>query len=144
MGNEILLIELLNNIRKRLLKRLSPLKKEGPLSFAEILVLHKLYHRKKCRVTDLAREFGIPPSTLTGMLDRLVIQGFIERGMDPNDRRGVILTVTEATVKLVRERIAAVTESLRGIFLSLPPERQERLIIELQYVLECLEREEKK
>ena len=39
----------------------------------------------------LARRAGLHPATLTGVLDRLERGGWIERGRDPSDRRGVVV-----------------------------------------------------
>src|SRR5438874_11291640 len=39
----------------------------------------------------LARHAGLHPATLTGILDRLERGGWIERGRDPADRRGVVV-----------------------------------------------------
>ena len=39
----------------------------------------------------LARRAGLHPATLTGILDRLERGGWIERGRDPSDRRGVVI-----------------------------------------------------
>jgi DNA-binding MarR family transcriptional regulator len=39
----------------------------------------------------LARRAGLHPATLTGILDRLERGGWIERGRDPSDRRGVVV-----------------------------------------------------
>jgi len=39
--------------------------------------------------SDLARRSGQHPATMTGILDRLERGGWIERGRDPSDRRGV-------------------------------------------------------
>ena len=41
--------------------------------------------------SDLARRAGLHPATMTGILDRLEHGGWIERGRDPADRRGVIV-----------------------------------------------------
>jgi DNA-binding MarR family transcriptional regulator len=41
--------------------------------------------------TTLARELGVHPATLTGVLDRLERDGWIERGRDPHDRRAVLV-----------------------------------------------------
>ncbi|MCX7711827.1 MAG: MarR family transcriptional regulator [Clostridia bacterium] len=37
----------------------------------------------------------LPKSNLTVMADRLIEEGFIERAFDPNDRRVIILRITE-------------------------------------------------
>lgn len=44
----------------------------------------------------LAETMKIHPSTLTGILARLVERGFLERHADPDDGRRAVLTLTEA------------------------------------------------
>jgi DNA-binding MarR family transcriptional regulator len=39
----------------------------------------------------LARRAGLHPATMTGILDRLDRGGWIDRGRDPSDRRGVVV-----------------------------------------------------
>ena len=39
----------------------------------------------------LARVAGLHPATMTGILDRLERGGWIDRGRDPSDRRGVLI-----------------------------------------------------
>jgi len=41
----------------------------------------------------LAKRAGLHPATMTGVLDRLERSGWIERGRDPSDRRGVVVQV---------------------------------------------------
>jgi DNA-binding MarR family transcriptional regulator len=41
----------------------------------------------------LARRAGLHPATMTGILDRLERGGWIDRGRDPSDRRGVVVQV---------------------------------------------------
>jgi DNA-binding MarR family transcriptional regulator len=41
----------------------------------------------------LAKRAGLHPATMTGVLDRLERGGWIERGRDPADRRGVVVQV---------------------------------------------------
>jgi DNA-binding MarR family transcriptional regulator len=44
------------------------------------------------RPSDLARRAGLHPATMTGILDRLERSGWIDRGRDPSDRRGVVVS----------------------------------------------------
>jgi DNA-binding MarR family transcriptional regulator len=39
------------------------------------------------RISDLARELGVTPATVSTLVDRLVERGLIERREDPQDRR---------------------------------------------------------
>jgi len=43
------------------------------------------------RPSALAQRAGLHPATITGILDRLERGGWIERGRDPSDRRGVVV-----------------------------------------------------
>jgi DNA-binding MarR family transcriptional regulator len=44
----------------------------------------------------LAKEIGLTPGAVTGMVDRLERAGLVRREVDPNDRRRVVVTATES------------------------------------------------
>ncbi len=140
--NEIGLIELFWNINRKILKRLAPLAQKEGLSITEMVVLWKAHHAGGRRVTSLADELGVPPSTLTGMLDRLVDGGWLERDGDPDDRRAVVMKSTAKLGELVRALKHASSRTLEKAFRSLAQNTRERLAGDLASVLECLEREE--
>lgn len=52
---------------------------------------------------ELARVFGLKPSTLTSMLDRLVARGLVVRESDPNDRRSVLVSPTDEARRVALE-----------------------------------------
>lgn len=139
---EIRMVELLNSIQRRIMKRLAPFVRAEGLSLTEALVLWKLHQGDSYRVTDLASEIGLPPSTLTGVLDRLASGGWLKRGPDPRDRRGVVLTNTSKLEDFVRRTLRATSRSLEQSFKALPPETLERLNEGLAALLDCLERDE--
>jgi DNA-binding MarR family transcriptional regulator len=62
---------------------------------------------------DLAQELGLHPSTLTGVLDRLVRQGFVRRRVDPADRRRARLDLTASGKKVDREKRGTVEAAVR-------------------------------
>ncbi|MFI5369795.1 MAG: MarR family transcriptional regulator, partial [Spirochaetia bacterium] len=115
--------------------------KEG-LSITEMALLWKAHHTGACRATVLADELGVPPSTLTGMYDRLVEGGWLERDRDPDDRRAVVMRGTEKLGALVRTLKHDSSRALEKAFHSLPQNTRERLGGDLAAVLECLEQEE--
>ena len=110
--NEISLVELLWNINRRIGRRLAPLAQKEGLSLGEMVVLWKTHHAGERRVTALADELGVPPSTLTGMLDRLVESGWLERDRDPDDRRAVVMKGTEKLGELIRNLKHASSRSI--------------------------------
>jgi DNA-binding MarR family transcriptional regulator len=44
---------------------------------------------------DVIADLGVPKQTASQLVDTLVIRGYVERTVDPDDRRRVLLTLTE-------------------------------------------------
>ena len=51
-------------------------------------------------VGELVRVFGMKQSTLTSMLDRLERDGFLRREVNPDDRRSLLIHITDAGADL--------------------------------------------
>jgi DNA-binding MarR family transcriptional regulator len=67
------------------------------LSMREYDVLYTLSkYREPLRIGDLHRHVLLSQPALSRMVVRLVERGFVERCVDPADRRGVRLSLTEA------------------------------------------------
>jgi MarR family transcriptional regulator, transcriptional regulator for hemolysin len=74
-------------------------------------VLLRLERREGLNQSDLAEDLDIQPITLTRLVDRLCLNGLIERRADPNDRRAKLLYLTPAARPLI-ERISEQVEVL--------------------------------
>ena len=76
------------------------------LTMSQLRVLHILNADPGMTAGNLAERLGVRPSTVTGIVDRLVKQDLVERRSDPEDRRVVrnLLTVrgTEVLSDLAR------------------------------------------
>ncbi len=138
---EIDFLELVSGIARILGKRLAPFAAAEGLSITESLVLFKV-RRKGRRATELADQIGLPPSTVTGILDRLEAGGWILREGDPTDRRALVMRGTAKTDELFKGMTKTVTKSLEKSFKDLPPGLLERVIVDLGLVLDCLKGEE--
>jgi len=57
-------------------------------------VLSFVAHYGPCSVGELGRVFGYPPSTLTGVLDRLERTALLSRRIHPSDRRSFLVEAT--------------------------------------------------
>jgi len=112
------------------------------LSATEVIVLWKLKKLGACRPSEVAGEISIPPSTLTGVFDRLVARGLLERVPDPEDRRGLVLKGTPAFYEFTSRLALAIENELQAIFKHLPAEVSRRLVGDLQLVQQSLDREE--
>ena len=136
------MLELLSRVHRRLVRRLTPLFQAEGLSATEVIVLWKLGKKGSCRPSEVAGEISIPPSTLTGVFDRLVAKGLLERVPDPEDRRGLILKGTPASYDFTSRLSPAIENELQAIFNALPGEVSRRLVADLQLVHHYLDREE--
>ena len=96
MSKDIELLKSIFHINKMLHKEVSKgFIKEG-LNPTEVMLLYKIKHGcENLRTIDLAKEMGIPASTFTGMIDRLVEKGFVVRERSDQDRRSVCLKISE-------------------------------------------------
>jgi DNA-binding MarR family transcriptional regulator len=61
----------------------------------QIKLLHILMTRRSCTMQELADQLDVAPPTVTAMVKRLLIQGFVERVRDEQDWRVVRVLPTE-------------------------------------------------
>ncbi len=78
-------------------------------------ILFALWKTRGMRITDLAKETALEPSTLTSMLDRLEASGFIRRGPSPDDRRAQVVECAEEGIALMK-RYSKVSERMTELF----------------------------
>ncbi|MYS86391.1 MarR family winged helix-turn-helix transcriptional regulator [Embleya scabrispora] len=77
-------------------------------------VLSGLARTGPCSAADLAGEIGLDRSGVSRRASRLEAAGLVRREPDPDDRRAVLLTLTDAgsaCVRELRERLAERLES---------------------------------
>jgi DNA-binding MarR family transcriptional regulator len=82
---------------------------------AEAHVLVQLHRGGALTVGELQRGFGHKHSTLTSVLDRLDLRGFVDRRVNPHDRRSYIVALTRSGTEAAREVNAAVESLERRI-----------------------------
>ena len=77
------------------------------------LVIRVLGRAPGSTASDIAQTLGMHPSTLTGVLRRLELQGAIERRADDIDRRRLRFRLTRKGVAIDRERKGTVEAAVR-------------------------------
>lgn len=70
------------------------------LTMPQIKILFLLFTFGKMRMSEVANKLGKKVSTATGIVDQLVEQQFIKREESPEDRRVVIIGLTERGTQL--------------------------------------------
>jgi len=104
----------------RLLRREIAQRLEGSeLTFVQARVLVHLAREGGLRQVELAARLEVQPITLARVIDQLERRGFVERRVDPEDRRAWRLFVTaqahESLASIRRIGEAARTEALAGV-----------------------------
>jgi DNA-binding MarR family transcriptional regulator len=89
--------------------------------------------------TRLARGLMLSSAGVTSRIDRLERRGFVRRLDDPNDRRGVIIELTDEGLAVVDAAVAANSASDRQLLARLEPEELVQLEALLRKVLGGLE-----
>lgn len=65
------------------------------LTMPQLKMLMCIYSQGPQRVSEIAASVGVSQAVVTGVADRLVHRGLVERGGDPHDRRVVICSLTD-------------------------------------------------
>ena len=91
--------------------------------------------------TRLLKGLMLSSAGITSRIDRLEHRGFVKRVPDPNDRRGVLVELTEAGRKVLDEAVAANAKSERAILGDLSDKQLETLSRLLRTMLGNLEPE---
>jgi DNA-binding MarR family transcriptional regulator len=89
--------------------------------------------------TQLFRGLMLSSAGMTSRIDRLERRKLVRRIPDPNDRRGVLVELTDAGRKVLEEAVAANTKSERALLGDLSPKQVTALGKLLREVLATLE-----
>jgi len=108
------------------------------LTYNQYKMLLTIYDKGNCTLNALARELRIAMSSASGMVDRLVNQGFVYRTVDEENRRQVMIYTTEKGEELIREWRRGIVENYRALLERLPPRDQERLVAAFESLAEIL------
>ena len=91
--------------------------------------------------TSLYKSVLLTSGAMTARLDRAEKAGFIARSQDPNDRRGTIVSLTNAGKKVADEAIALYFKRLEKIWGPLGKSEIKNLTLLLTHSLEAMEQD---
>lgn len=93
-------------------------------------VLERISFQLKVKIKDISKQYGIPPSTLTGIIDRLESKKYIERTRGKIDRRIIELVITDEGKQAVERHIREDKIFTQNLFNTLQSDKK-RLLKEL-------------
>ena len=86
------------------------------ISMAQLHILYTLQRNGEMPMSRLAEVLHVSLSNATGLIDRIEERGFIERTRVPEDRRIVLIQVTDAGRRMLEEVDAISSDLLRSVF----------------------------
>lgn len=89
--------------------------------------------------TQLFRGLMLSSAGMTSRLDRLERRGYVRRAPDPDDRRGVLIELTDEGRAVLDEAVAANTKLERELLAGLDERETEQLGVLLRKLLRGLE-----
>jgi MarR family transcriptional repressor of emrRAB len=132
--NEILLSRLLLHLGREMASTLEQKIRPFGLAEAEFRVLTTLFSQPDgvAHPGDLCSRAAQSPANMSRICDALVGRDLITRVLSDQDRRRMVLRITEQGEELVRELLPKMFESLRGMLAEFPETEQRQLISQLK------------
>ncbi len=89
--------------------------------------------------TQLFQGLMLSSAGITSRLDRLERRGYVKRARHPSDRRGVLVTLTDAGRKVLEQAVAADAGGEQELLSALTKEDRRALAVQLKKLLAGLE-----
>ena len=105
---------------------------EQGVTVAQGRVMISLLEREGQMLSELAEHMKVSPATITGIIDRLVKRGLVERMQDAQDRRVLRASLTPAGERAVRSIQAPAVAFFRRVFDEMGEEKTEALASSLR------------
>lgn len=99
---------------------------DAPVTLPQYRALYVLDQGGPCSAGRMAQRLGVHTSSVTRVCDRLVQSGLVTRGVNPDNRREVVLDMTPAGRRVVEQVLAVRAREAHRILSALPgPARRE-------------------
>src|SRR5438105_15735645 len=98
-NNEIL--DSFVEINKAIYKLLKKEADRAGLTIVQLKALYKISSKPNIHLGDLAEQLRLTNSTVSGVIDRLVHNGLVERIIPPENRRTISLRLTEKGIEVL-------------------------------------------
>jgi DNA-binding MarR family transcriptional regulator len=123
-------------LHRQLWQKLALNEKPGAIKVMIRLYLAPEKNPQGLRVSELAATFGITASSITQLVTGLEERGYVGRTMDPEDRRAVRVSLTEAGRRLAEPMREAIDSIFSGIVLHLGHEKSRMMLALLNEVIQ--------
>ncbi len=136
--------ELMPSIIKGFMRNEDNELKRGSLTITQFLILNYLSHQPKAIMKDLANFMEVSTAAMTGLIERLVRDGYASREFDPKDRRIIRVVLTSKGDTTISRILKQRRQKAIGVFGKLSAQEREDYLRILTHIHQILEQEKKK
>ena len=120
----------LNKVRRKIHRYYESKLAPFNITPVQFYVLSALWNKDEMKFKDLARRLDMDGSTLTGILDRMEKRRFIKRKEDPDDRRSILVCLTDKA-KEIRPQMIEIAQDLDHEFRNKVPDEEFQMLLKV-------------
>lgn len=117
---------------------------KGKITLPQLLILERLNRQGASKMTDLAKFMKVTTAASTGIVQRLVLSGYVQREYDQSDRRIIRIRLSAKGIELLKKINQQRTESVTKIFSQISENDRGEYLRILTQVKDILDKEESK
>ena len=122
---------------KEIVKRYKPLLDELDLTYTQYITMMVLWEEKEINVKSLGSKLFLDSGTLTPLLKKLELKGYIKRSRATEDERNLIIKITEKGMDL-RKKAKTIPKAISKC-VNLTPEEATNLYKTLYKILDTID-----
>ncbi|HYE82027.1 MAG TPA: MarR family transcriptional regulator [Clostridia bacterium] len=128
MSNGLKVLKLMKQATNSLKHNVMEHFREMQLTAPQGMLIGILAHHDKMKVSDLSEKLGLSNSTVSGIIDRLEKQGFVERVRSEEDRRVVYISLSPDFRKSSKEHNNVIGKMLDDVMNKATPEELDSIM----------------
>lgn len=133
------IVQMLRRIIRSIDLHSRSLSRDFKLTWPQLAALQELQRLGKTPLGRLAEEMYVGPPTVTGIVDRLEREGLAQRVREGDDRRKVLVTLTDEAHKLLAQKPSLLNEPLRERLVELSERQQKQMLVTLERLADMME-----
>lgn len=111
---------------------------ESNLSLPDYRILRFIASTEDCAMNKIVKHFSMPPSTATGILNKLEERNYVTRKINRKDRRKFIIEVTRKGLEIIEKRDEVIETEMKGFLKALTNEERRQLFAIIEKMVEHL------
>ena len=128
LTEETILLKLLHNISKLIRSQVEKNSQKYGLTMPQLALLKFIASQKVTTLSEVAKHEGLSNSTTCGILDRLEKHNLITRERSTQDRRIVVIKLSEQGEQLKEDVLSSKKELLAGLLTQIEPKARKEFI----------------